>query len=147
MSRRLEVVVRISQLHRALRRQLDDDLLSVGGSAASYAAMSVVVSARGVTPTEIGETLTMTHQAASELLRALSRQGLVEGVSAPGDRRVRRYVATPSGREFVGAAQPRVDAVGDRLLSGLDPRARETVVAWLEQAVLAKPLASRGRGD
>ncbi len=74
------------------------------------------------------------------LLDDLEQAGLIERRPDPADRRARRIVATPAGRELLGDLDRRLQAAEQQVLAGLEKESdRGTFRALLRQ------LASRAR--
>ncbi|GIJ45514.1 hypothetical protein Val02_24000 [Virgisporangium aliadipatigenens] len=60
------------------------------------------------------------------LLDDLEKAGVIERQPDPADRRARRIVLTPSGRDLLGALNRRLDEVEERVLVALEPVERAT---------------------
>jgi DNA-binding MarR family transcriptional regulator len=78
----------------------------------------------------------MTH-----VIDELEEAGLVERCPNPGDRRQRRIIATPQGREAVSALCLRVTEAENAVLAALDPTERAVVRRLLYKAALGPGMA------
>lgn len=112
-------------------------LRSEGVSLRGYVVLSAAVAAplsQQALAASVGLDKTTMVAAVDELEAA----GLVERTTAPGDRRVRLVVVTPTGRSALDRARARVRRTEDDLLAGLgDERAvlRRLLLAVLDGAL------------
>ena len=123
------------RLHSAaihlLRRLRVEDRAS-GLSAPRLSALSVVVFGGPITITGLALAEQVRPPTISRLVKELEREGLVERLENPDDRRVQLIQATPKGRKLLEEGRERrVRALAGRLAS-LSPRKRRLLSDALE---------------
>src|SRR5688572_15030564 len=89
-----------------------------------YQLLTAVVHGNLPSQAALATSLGIDRTVMTYLLDAFVDCGLVERRLDPADRRARRIVATDRGRAVLAAAEARVVAAEDELLTGLDPEQR-----------------------
>ncbi|HVO43859.1 MAG TPA: MarR family transcriptional regulator [Aggregatilineales bacterium] len=82
----------------------------------------------GLLPSQLSRFQGVTPNTVSSLLHSLRKQGFIEQVSHPEDRRKRIIKITEAGRELVREMTPRQFRYVSGLLDGLDPEERQTLI-------------------
>lgn len=102
--------------HRAL-----DKLMAAQGASFARTKMMVYIQRNGqVRSTDLAEAFGFAPRTITEAIDALERDGLVERVVDPADRRVKRISLTLAGAEVLTASEPARKRFGDQLFSALD---------------------------
>ena len=114
----------VQRAARALARRFDDALRPIGVTQGQF---SLLVSLNRAEPPTIGAVanlLALDRTTLTANLKPLERRGLVKVVVDADDKRSRRLVLTPLGRELLAAAAPlwkRAHAKAERLLKSASP--------------------------
>jgi DNA-binding MarR family transcriptional regulator len=114
----------VQRAARALARRFDDVLRPIGVTQGQF---SLLISLNRTEPPTIGAVanlLTLDRTTLTANLKPLERRGLVKVVVDADDKRSRRLVLTPLGRELLAAAAPvwkRAHAKAERLLKNASP--------------------------
>jgi DNA-binding MarR family transcriptional regulator len=114
----------VQRAARALARRFDDVLRPIGVTQGQF---SLLVSLNRAEPPTIGAVanlLALDRTTLTANLKPLARRGLVKVVVDADDKRSRRLVLTPLGRELLAAAAPvwkRAHAKAERLLKNASP--------------------------
>jgi DNA-binding MarR family transcriptional regulator len=114
----------VQRAARALARRFDDVLRPIGVTQGQF---SLLVSLNRAEPPTIGAVanlLALDRTTLTANLKPLERRGLVKVVVDADDKRSRRLVLTPLGRELLAAAAPvwkRAHAKAERLLKSASP--------------------------
>jgi len=114
----------VQRAARALARRFDDALRPIGVTQGQF---SLLVSLNRAEPPTIGAVanlLALDRTTLTANLKPIERRGLVKVVVDADDKRSRRLVLTPLGRELLAAAAPvwkRAHAKAERLLKSASP--------------------------
>ena len=114
----------VQRAARALARRFDDVLRPIGMTQGQF---SLLVSLNRAEPPTIGAVanlLALDRTTLTANLKPLERRGLVKVVVDADDKRSRRLVLTPLGRELLAAAAPvwkRAHAKAERRLKSASP--------------------------
>ena len=114
----------VQRAARALARRFDDVLRPIGVTQGQF---SLLVSLNRAEPPTIGAVanlLALDRTTLTANLKPLERRGLAKVVVDADDKRSRRLVLTPLGRELLAAAAPvwkRAHAKAERLLKSAGP--------------------------
>jgi DNA-binding MarR family transcriptional regulator len=114
----------VQRAARALARRFDDALRPVG---LTQGQLSLLISLNRAEPPTMGAVanlLALDRTTLTANLKPLERRGLVKVVVDADDKRSRRLILTPSGRELLAAAAPvwkRAHAKTERLLKSTSP--------------------------
>jgi DNA-binding MarR family transcriptional regulator len=114
----------VQRAARALARRFDDVLRPIGVTQGQF---SLLISLNRAEPPTIGAVanlLALDRTTLTANLKPLARRGLVKVVVDADDKRSRRLVLTPLGRELLAAAAPvwkRAHAKAERLLKSASP--------------------------
>src|SRR5512134_500819 len=104
------VVETADRLHSAairLLRRLRTEDARTGLSAPRLSALSVVVFRGPLTLSALAAAEQVRPPTITRLVQQLERDGLLERLADPGDRRVTRVVATPAGKRLLAAGRER----------------------------------------
>lgn len=130
------------QLHEHLRDLGFDGFTSRTGFVLRVLARSEQSEAMSLR--ELADVLEMSSPAALKVIDAMVREGYVERVAVPGDRRVRAVTPTPRGHAALAAAR-RFHADVERDLGAHGPALRAGLTVIADQASEAIPRVLRRR--
>ena len=124
----------LKRVQHALRAALDEALRRRGLTTAQYAALSALEAAPGLSGAELARRCFVTPQTMNEIVAHLEAAGLVARRRGD-DARVLRVDLTAAGLEQVGACHQAVEAIEERMVSGLSPRERQQLLDSLRRCV------------
>ena len=127
----------VGRLDRALRRKLGEALRPHGLTVRQYTTLSVLRARSGLSNAQLARRSLMTPQSMNEVLGALVALGLVRRTPDETHGRVIRTELTPAGEARLEACDHTVDALEQQMLSGLDARDRERLLADLRRCARA----------
>ena len=103
---------------RGLSKRYDDALSAFDVNLSQLNLLSVMAQAGLRSLTEIAQRSTTDRTTLNRTLGNLERRGLIESTTGR-DRRTRRFVLTPAGRELLAAATPAWQQVQDELVTAV----------------------------
>jgi DNA-binding MarR family transcriptional regulator len=119
----------------SMRAAIGAELKEFGLSTSQYATLMIVQDHPGLSNADIGRKVSSSRQSANEMLAALERDGLIERLPHPGDRRTQQIQITEAGRAVLKRARVAVARREAELEAGLSAEQRAAVRAWLEEIV------------
>jgi MarR family transcriptional regulator for hemolysin len=105
---------------KTLGRSLDDALVAVGGSAATWHVLRAARSSEARTQAELAELVGVRQPTLTHHLDGLERAGLVTRWRDPENRRVQRVLLTAAGEDLFVRLRRAAAAFEGRLTAGLD---------------------------
>ena len=120
-----------------MRAAIGVDLKALGLSTPQYATLMIVDEHPGQSNADIARKVTSTRQAANEMLAGLERDGLIERLPNPADRRTRQIKITEAGLERLAQARVVVARREAALEAGFTEEQRKLVRVWLEGIAMA----------
>jgi DNA-binding MarR family transcriptional regulator len=123
----LRVGYQMKRAEHALRLEMDAALRRVGLTTPQYAALSVLEAEEGLSGAELARRCFVTPQTMNQFLMNLEGSGMVERRPHPEHGRVLSTYLTEKGEELVSLAHRVVEAIEERMLSGLNREER----TWL----------------
>jgi DNA-binding MarR family transcriptional regulator len=114
----------VQRAARALARRFDDVLRPIGLTQGQFSLLISLNRAEPPTMGAVANLLALDRTTLTANLKPLDRRGLVKVVVDADDKRSRRLILTPSGRELLAAAAPvwkRAHAKAERLLKSASP--------------------------
>ena len=128
------LIRRAQQRHVAIwMREVSTDVTSV-----QYAVLLVLEQRPGVSQRELGDELDLDRSTIAELAARMVRNGLVERISDPQDKRRNTLFLTTTGRELLAELKPRVGNVERVLTQQLSATERDTLRQLIDR--LLSPL-------
>lgn len=114
----------VARLDRLLRLWLTDALAPLAVSLPEYTAMSILGRRAGLTNAQLARRTYVSPQAMHQITEGLIERGLI--MRAPDQRRGRVLPATltADGRDLLVQCDEAVDALEERMMGSLRPRAR-----------------------
>jgi DNA-binding MarR family transcriptional regulator len=109
----------IKQVELAARAQLDEIFRPIGMTAHQYTALTVLERHPDLSSAQLARSSFVTAQTMADMVRALEDRGLVERHRDAADRRRLVLALTADGRALLRRYQGKVDALEQRMLSGL----------------------------
>jgi DNA-binding MarR family transcriptional regulator len=123
----LRVGYQMKRAEHALRLEMDAALRRVGLTTPQYAALSVLEAEEGLSGAALARRCFVTPQTMNQILMNLEGSGMVERRPHPEHGRVLSTYLTEKGEELVSLAHRVVEAIEERMLSGLNREER----TWL----------------
>lgn len=120
-------------LLRAYSKAANSVLADVPGGPRGYQVLTAVGRSDPRSQLELANHLGVDRTVMTYLLDDLERAGLIERRPDPADRRARRIVATPVGRELGCGLTKRLHEAEDHLLAGLADQDREQFRSLLQR--------------
>ena len=114
-----------------LRLQMDAALREVGVTTPQYAALSVLAEEPGISNAGLARRSFVTPQTMNQILLKLEAAGLAERRPHPEHGRVLQAYPTEEGEKLRRECAKRVDAVEERMVSGLSEDERLTLLDLL----------------
>lgn len=113
---------------------MDRHLKHSGLSMSSWMAIGLIASeTRPLTQTELAQLLGLEDASMVPLIDRLVKQGLLQRVQPPEDRRKRLLVLTEKGNEAFSVVKTEADALRTDLFKEIDPQALATTEKVLQQ--------------
>lgn len=126
------LIRRAQQRHVAIwMREVSTDVTSV-----QYAVLLVLEQRPGVSQRELGDELDLDRSTIAELAARMVRNGLVERISDPHDKRRNTLFMTTTGRALLAELKPRVDNVERVLTQELSTAERDTLRHLIERLLI-----------
>jgi MarR family transcriptional regulator for hemolysin len=129
---RMWLTIRLVLAGRRWRALLDEQLRPTGQSAARMEAMSAILNEPGLRPqVDIARRLRIEGPTLTRMLDALEKDGMVERLPDPADRRTKQLRLTGHGEETLEDIFARADCLRARLLDGFTEAELDTVNRFL----------------
>lgn len=127
-----------SLIRRAQQRHVAIWMLEVSTDVTSvqYAVLLVLEQRPGVSQRELGDELDLDRSTIAELAARMVRNGLVERISDPHDKRRNTLFLTTTGRALLAELKPRVDNVERVLTQELNTAERDTLRHLIERLLI-----------
>lgn len=128
-----------------MMRLLDRRMASEGASLARTRILLMIDKREQVKASDISEFFGLAPRTVTDALDGMERQGLLRREPDPADRRVRRLVLTPQGKEALAATEPTRLALVGAIMGALSADEAEEfsrLLGKLEAAVAAQEDAS-----
>jgi MarR family transcriptional regulator for hemolysin len=127
-SPRMWLTIRLVLAARRYRALLDERLRPTGQSAARMEAMSAILNEPGMRPqVDIAKRLRIEGPTLTRMLDALEKDGMVERLPDPSDRRTKQLRLTDTGEETLEEIFSIADALRARMLDGFSEAELDTV--------------------
>jgi MarR family transcriptional regulator for hemolysin len=110
----------MTKVNRKLRTLFDARVREQGLTLARARLLLLLAKEEATTQRDLAEQLEIEQPSLVALLDGLERQGLIERVPSPGDRRAKSVVLTEAARAETAAVTSYVDDLRDQLLTGID---------------------------
>jgi DNA-binding MarR family transcriptional regulator len=135
----------LKQAASTLRSSMDGALRPLGLTVPQYACLELLAQRPGLSNSELARGAFVTRQSMNVLLQGLERDGLVSRpAEPPAAGRALPAQVTSLGRERLAAASSAVQAVEERMRSGLDPDRQKELRALLTACIAALNEAPAG---
>ena len=121
----------LRQAIHAFHTAMEQGLRAYDLTSAQYGALYVLAAEPGLSAADLARAMGTTAQAASLLVAAMEKAGLVGRVSHPTHGRILELFPTEEGIRRFEAARPFVAALEDRIVEGLSPRQVGAIKKWL----------------
>lgn len=121
----------VKHVQSLLRMRMEEALRPQGLTVSHYSCLFRLSQEPGISAAALARATFMTRQSMNEMLQTLVDRGLVERASVAASGRALPASLTPAGRVELQRAQAAVDAVEQRMLSGLDDSEAESLASAL----------------
>ncbi len=118
----------LKRAQHSLRLEMDETLKEAGVTTPQYAAMSLLAEEPGLSNARLARRSFVTPQTMNQILGRLEAAGLVERAGHPEHGRVLQTFLTREGKRLLADCARRVDAVEERMLSGLSDGDRQALL-------------------
>jgi len=119
-TREIRLIVNLVLVARRWRALLDDRLRVTGQSSARMEAMAAIINSPPLSPqVDIAKRLRIEGPTMTRMLDTLEKDGLVERLADPGDRRTKQLRLTRDGESVLEDIFAITDDLRDRLLDGI----------------------------
>jgi DNA-binding MarR family transcriptional regulator len=125
----------LKRAHLAARAAADDALAPLGISVAQYAIMRRLEDDPGLSGAELARRCSVTAPTINGLLTALELAGLIERLPDPEGGRCILARLTEAGEQRVGTGHAVIDRLEERLLTGIDAKTRDQLLAVLSTVI------------
>jgi DNA-binding MarR family transcriptional regulator len=123
----------VKQVELAVRAHLDELLRPSGTTVLQYTALTVLARRDGLTSAELARNAFVTPQSMGDLITTLERRDLVTRRRDPRHARRLLISLTPYGHDLLARVEPQVQALEERMLSGLDEAERAGLRDYLNR--------------
>ncbi|WP_223167740.1 MarR family winged helix-turn-helix transcriptional regulator [Nonomuraea sp. SYSU D8015] len=123
----------VKQVELAARSHMDEVLKPAGITALQYTALTVLRRRDGLSSAQLARNSFVTAQSMADMITALERRGLITRRRDPENRRAMLISLTDEGRELLAAHDAAMDALEERMLSGLTARQRRDLESYLNR--------------
>lgn len=132
MTPRMQLTIQIVLAGRRWRALLDDHLKTMNQSAARMETLSAIKqSPPRSNQIEIARRIGVEGATLTRMLDTLEKDGLVERLAVPNDRRAKQIRLTGQGEKILAEIMARADELRNELLVGLDPEEIDHANAFL----------------
>lgn len=125
----------LKRVQHALRLEMDAALREGGITTPQYAALSVLEDAPGLSGAALAQRCFVTPQTMNQILVKLESAGMVERRPHPEHGRVLSAYLTKKGSKRVSRAHGAVEAIEERMLTGLGRKKRARLLEALSGCV------------
>jgi DNA-binding MarR family transcriptional regulator len=122
--RRPSLLYAVKQVELAARFQIDELVKPAGITALQYTALTVLRRRDGLSSAQLARNSFVTAQSMADMVTALQRRGLITRRRDPRNRRALLISLTEAGRALLATHDEAVDALEERMLTGLSPQER-----------------------
>jgi len=130
----IRLTVQLVIVARRWRSLLDEHLRTIGQSAARMEAMAAIMNSPSLSAqVDIARRLRIEGPTMTRMLDTLEKDGLVERLPDPNDRRTKQLRLTPAGEKALEQIFEIADVLRDRLLDGIPPEQIEAQNQFLHQ--------------
>jgi len=123
----------VKQVELAIRSFLDDLLKPAGISAPQYTALTELRRHDGLSSAQLARSSFVTPQSMADVVTGLEQRGLITRRRNPANRRVLLISLTEAGQEVLGTYDDAVNALEERMLSGLTEGQRHKLDDYLHR--------------
>jgi DNA-binding MarR family transcriptional regulator len=136
MQYQLPVGYVLKQAQSLLRVRMEEELASLGLTVSQYSCLHMLKREPGSSAADLARGTFVTRQSMNSMLQLLLERGLVQRAAVENGRALPTSL-TSAGADALDAAQTRVDAVEQRMLSGLEQSDRAALLRTLTECVTA----------
>ena len=108
-----------------------------------FALLTVLASGQAMDQVTLSNAVGIDRTSGADVIRRLTRRGLLARKESPGDRRAKLVEITDAGRAFVEQMQPQMERAQERFLEPLSEDERAAFLAMMKRMISANNDASR----
>jgi DNA-binding MarR family transcriptional regulator len=123
----------VKQVELAVRSRMDELLRPSGITALQYTALTVLRRKDGLSSAQLARNSFVTAQSMADTITSLERRALITRRRDPDNRRALLISLTGAGHEVLAAYDEEMDALEERMLSGLTHRQRGDLEVYLNR--------------
>jgi DNA-binding MarR family transcriptional regulator len=123
----------VKQVELAVRSHIDELVKPAGITALQYTALTVLRRRDGLSSAQLARNSFVTAQSMADLVTTLERRGLITRRRDPANRRVLLISLSKAGHELLASVDEPVNALEERMLSGLTAQQRRDFEMCLNQ--------------
>ena len=132
----IQLTINLVLVARRWRSLIDERLRVIGQSAARMEALAAIFNSPPLSAqVDIARRLRIEGPTMTRMLDTLEKDGLVERLSDPNDRRTKQLRLTPEGEKALEDIFEIVEAMRERLLGGVPPGKMDEVTEFLATLV------------
>ena len=120
--RHASLLYSVKRVELVVRAHLDEVLKPSGITVLQYTALTVLEQHEGLPAAQLARRSFVTAQSMADLVRALEQRGLIVRERNPGNRRELLIHLTDAGRQLLAEHADEVQALEQRMVSGLTDR-------------------------
>ena len=135
----------VGRVTQGIKTQMRSALAAWDLSISEYTTLSVLRNRPGLSNAQLARRAMITPQSMIEVLAKLERRELVHREVDPDHQRILRAQLTRSGEALLEEADPEIDGIQDRMLSGVPVRERQIALRVLTRAMDALSTGRNGR--
>lgn len=132
----------LKRLQQALRMTMDAALRELDLTSAQYGALTALEDMPGVSSAALARACFVTAQTMNEIVQGLIATGLVTRQAHPEHGRIVQLSLTDEGSSRLAQAHQAIEAIEERMLTGLDSKQQSQFVQWLQQCSAALEVES-----
>jgi len=125
----------VGRVDRVVRRAMNDALADHGVSLNQYTTLSVLESLSGLSNAQLARRSLVSPQSMNEVLLSLEERGLVRRRAHPEHGRILQAQVTAKGRRLLTACDAEVEALEERMTSGLSSQEQRSLRRALVECV------------
>lgn len=127
----------LKRLQQALRIAMDEALKELDLTSAQYVALMALEDMPGASSAALARACFVTAQTMNEIVQGLTASGLITRHPHPEHKRIVQLSLTAEGRARLTLAHQYVEAIEERMLTGLAPDEQRQFIKWLQECSYA----------
>ncbi|HWK42482.1 MAG TPA: MarR family transcriptional regulator [Croceibacterium sp.] len=149
-TREIRMLVQMVLLVRGFRNKMDEELRRIDQTASRMETLGAILNMEGnPSQSDVARRLQLEGATITRMVDILSKEGLVERLPDPGDRRVNLLSITPKGEEETRKIFAIYDMMRDHILEGISPEEIDEMQRLIDKMLkrLGEPVNRKMRID